>query len=200
MNRILVAALSLALFQTVYAQPTDIVPPDALDNAQQSSPDSATWSYVSRGAEALWASARSEQGTLGQYCNVEVGFCVWLLTLRGIECAHGDEHPVLMNTDRIAASHTIRCVGTVAGKGATFAFTNFDAVDVAVRTAQQLAIAVPEQGDSILVTHFPLVGATAALNELRKALDEQASADRDGDDVEEGIVPTVDRKIPLASA
>jgi hypothetical protein len=200
MNRMLVVALSLAFVQAVSAQPDGIVPPDALDSEQQPSRESTTWSYASQGSDSLWASARSEQGTLGQYCNLEIGFCVWLLTLRGIECAHGDEHPVLMNTDRLAASHTIRCIGTVAGKGATFAFTNFDAVDVAVRTAQQLAIAVPEQGDAILIQHFPLAGATAALNKLRRALDEQDSGDGDWDGGGDGMIPSVDRKMPLASA
>ena len=41
---------------------------------------------------------------------------------------------------------------------------------------QQLAIAVPEQGDKIVVTHFALDGATAALQRLREALNEQSSS------------------------
>ena len=136
---------------------------------------------MSRGAGALWASARSDEGTLGQFCNGEVGFCVWVLLLRGVECLEGEEHPVLLNTDRVAGFHTIKCIGTMSERGATFAFTDFAAIDEAVRAARQLAIAIPEQGDTIVVTHFPLAGAVAALDKLREAVNDQSPADRDHD-------------------
>jgi hypothetical protein len=183
MIRSLVAVVTLAFFGWLHAQPATITPPEVPDAAQTppagdgaNTPSPSTWSYTSRGTAVLWASARSEMGTLGQYCNGDVGFCVWMLVLRDVQCTQGEEHPILLNTDQLAAPHVIRCVGSVAGRGATFAFTDFDSIDEAVRGAQQLAIAVPEQGDKIVVTHFALDGATAALQRLREALNEQSSS------------------------
>ena len=181
MIRGMVAAFSLALLNTVNAQPATVERQEgASDGAEL--PSSTTWSYESRGTAVLWASARSDLGTLGEYCNSEVGFCVWILVVRDAECVQGDYHPILLNTDQLAESHIIRCVGSVAGRGATFAFTDFGSINEAVRGAQQLAIAFPGQGDTIVVTHFPLDGATAALERLHEAFKEQSSTtDRDGE-------------------
>ena len=165
--------------QAAPSDSTTLMPPDVSDGAQAPPSDSTTWSYVAQGAGALWASARSDEGTLGQFCNGEVGFCIWVLLLRGVECLEGEEHPVLLNTDRVAGFHTIKCIGTMGERGATFAFTDFAAIDEAVRAARQLAIAIPEQGDTIVVTHFSLAGAVAALDKLREAVNDQSSADGD---------------------
>jgi hypothetical protein len=200
MLRILVAALSMVLLHAAGAEPTTPVPPDFFDGPQAAPPESATWSYVSRGAGALWASARSDEGTLGQFCNGEVGFCVWILLLRGVECLDGEEHPVLLNTDRVAGFHTLKCIGTMTGKGATFAFTNFAAIDEAVRAARQLSIAIPEEGDTIVVAHFPLAGAVAALDKLREALVEQSPGDRDDDATGEKAHPPPDSRNTSVSA
>jgi hypothetical protein len=176
MNRIFVAAFALGVALQALAQQLSEVPqsPDADDG--KGSP-SSSWSYAPRGEDVLWVSARNDHGSLGQYCNTEMHFCVWLLMLRGVACEEGGEHPVLLNTDRLATSQTIRCVRTVAGGGATFAFTNFEEIDDAVRSAEQLGIAIPEEGDSIVVTHFPLTGAVAALDRMREVLVERYSSE-----------------------
>ena len=176
MNRIFVAAFAIGVALQAFAQQLSEVPqsPDA-DDAKASA--SSSWSYAPRGEDVLWASARNDRGSLGQYCNAEMHFCVWLLMLRGVACEEGGEHPVLLNTERLATSQTIRCVGTVAGGGATFAFTDFEEIDNAVRSAEQLAIAIPEEGDSIVVTHFPLTGAVAALDRMREILAERYASE-----------------------
>ena len=176
MNRILAAAFSIGIALQAVAQ-------NLSEGAQYPEGDdeqetlSSGWSYAPRGDNVLWTSARNEHGSLGEYCDKEMGFCVWILMLRGVACEEGGEHPVLLNTQRLATSQTIRCVRTVAGRGSTFAFTNFEEIDAAVRSAEQLAIAIPEEGDNIVITRFPLTGAVAALDRMREVLVERSSSD-----------------------
>jgi hypothetical protein len=192
MNRIFIAAFAIGMAVqacgqnlsdvpqspgTQIPQPPDADVPQSLvgDDGKASAPPG--WSYAPQGDNVLWTSARNEHGSLGEYCNTEMGFCVWILMLRGVACEEGGEHPVLLNTERLATAQTIRCMGTVAGRGSTFAFTNFEEIDTAVRSAAQLAIAIPEEGDNIVITRFPLTGAVAALDRMRQVLVERGSSD-----------------------
>ena len=192
MDRIVTAAFAIGIALQACGQNLSDVPQSPGAEIPQSagadvlqSPDgddgkasaSSGWSYAPRGDNVLWTSARNEHGSLGEYCNTEMGFCVWILMLRGVACEEGGEHPVLLNTQRLATSQTIRCVGTIAGRGSTFAFTNFEEIDAAVRSAEQLAIAIPEEGDNIVITRFPLTGAVAALDRMRDVLVERGSSD-----------------------
>jgi hypothetical protein len=128
------------------------------------------WEYEVRTGSFLWVSTRSDRASLGQYCNVGSAACAWILVLRGAECTEGEQHPVLVNTERAASHHLLQCMGEVPDAGAAFAFTDFDRIDFAVRHARQLGIAIPEQDDDIGVMRFTLAGAEAAIDEMREEL------------------------------
>ena len=101
MNRILTAAFSIGIALQAFAQNLSEGPqsPDG-DDAKESL--SSGWSYTPRGDSVLWTGASNEHGSLGEYCNTEMGFCVWILMLRGVACEEGGEDPVVLNTHRLA--------------------------------------------------------------------------------------------------
>ena len=93
-----------------------------------------SWSVELQDGMGLWASTKGDRGSLGQYCSDE-GACAWILVLAGSNCAEGEQHPVLVNTDRAASHHIIQCIGAVPGIGSALAFVDFDRVDFSIRGA-----------------------------------------------------------------
>ena len=125
------------------------------------------WTVASQDGANLWAHTNGDGGALGQYCNVQDRSCAWLLVVWGVTCNQGDQHPVLVNTDREASQQVIQCAGAAAGLGSVFAFVEFDRIDAAIRQARAVGIAVPEQGEEIHVVRFKLDGALAAIDGMR---------------------------------
>jgi hypothetical protein len=146
---------------------------------QKVSPEAAStgsWSVEVQDGKGLWASTKGDRGALGQYCSDD-GACAWLLVLWNATCSEGEQHPVLVNTDRAASHHIIQCIGAVPGLGSALAFVEFDRVDFAVRGAAVVGIAIPERTDTINVAHFKLDGAAAAIDRMRARIVAQARAE-----------------------
>jgi hypothetical protein len=135
--------------------------------------DRGSWSVELQDGKGLWASTRGDRGALGQYCSDD-GACAWLLVLWGASCSEGEQHPVLVNTDRAASHHMIQCIGTLPGIGSALAFVDFDRADAAIRGATLAGIAIPEQTDAIGIAHFKLDGAAAAVDSMRARIVAQA--------------------------
>ena len=72
------------------------------------------WTVELQDGQGLWASTRGDRGALGQYCSDD-GACAWLLVLWDAACDEGEQHPVLVNTDRSASHHVVQCIGTLPG-------------------------------------------------------------------------------------
>jgi hypothetical protein len=134
----------------------------ATGNADQE----GAWSVERQNGRGLWASTKGDQGALGQFCS-EDGACAWLIVLWNATCAEGEQHPVLVNTDRAASHHVLQCIGTMPGVGSALAFADFDRVDFSLRGASVVGIAIPEPTDAIGVAHFKLDGAGAAIDSMR---------------------------------
>ena len=135
-----------------------------------------SWSVELQDGKGLWASTKGDRGALGQYCSDD-GACAWLLVLWGATCSEGEQHPVLVNTDRAASHHLIQCIGGVPGLGSALAFVDFERVDLSLRGAAVVGIAIPERTDSIGVAHFQLDGARAAIESMRARIVAQARAE-----------------------
>jgi hypothetical protein len=97
-----------------------------------------------------------------------------ILVLWGASCADGEQHPVLLNTDRAASHQVVQCMGMVPGIGSALAFVDFDRVDAALRGGSVVGIAIPEHTDAIGVAHFKLDGAFAAIDSMRARILAQA--------------------------
>ena len=132
-----------------------------------------SWSVQLQQGKGLWASTKGDRGALGQYCSDD-GACAWLLVLWDAVCSEGEQHPVLVNTDRAASQHILQCVGALPGIGSALAFVDFDSVDSSIRAASVVGIAIPEQTDEIGVAHFKLDGAVAAIDSMRERIVAQA--------------------------
>jgi hypothetical protein len=128
----------------------------------------------------LWASTRTNQGLLGQYCDIKEAACAWVLVLIGDECSEGVERPVLINTAREVLAQTILCMGNVMEHSATYAFTEFDDVDAVIRRAERMAIAVPAEDENIGVDYFVLSGAGSVIDRMRVQLQEEVQSFREG--------------------
>jgi len=135
--------------------------------------DEGSWSVELQDGKGMWASTRSDRGALGQYCSDD-GACAWLLVLWGATCSEGEQHPVLVNTDRAASHHVVQCIGTLPGIGSAVAFVDFDRVDASIRGATVVGIAIPQQTDAIGIAHFKLDGAVAAIDSMRARIVAQA--------------------------
>jgi hypothetical protein len=145
----------------------------------KASPEAAvtgSWNVEPQEGNGLWASTKGDRGALGQYCSDD-GACAWLLVLWNATCSEGEQHPVLVNTERAASHHMIQCIGSVPGIGSALAFVDFDRVDFAVRGAEAVGIAIPEQTDTIGVAHFKLDGAVAAIDSMRARIVAQAHSE-----------------------
>jgi len=134
-----------------------------------------SWSVELQDGMGLWASTKGDRGSLGQYCSDE-GACAWILVLAGASCAEGEQHPVLVNTDRAASHHIIQCIGSVPGIGSALAFVDFDRVDFSIRGANVVGIAIPQQTDDIGIAHFQLDGAVTTIDSMRARIVSQARA------------------------
>jgi hypothetical protein len=132
-----------------------------------------SWSVQLQQGVGLWASTKGDRGALGQYSSDD-GACAWLLVLWDAACAEGEQHPVLVNTDRAASQHVLQCVGALPGIGSALAFVDFDRVDSSIRGASVVGIAIPEQTDEIRVAHFKLDGAVAMIDSMRARIVAQA--------------------------
>jgi hypothetical protein len=132
-----------------------------------------SWSVELQQGRGLWASTQGDRGVLGQYCSDD-GACAWLLVLWDSVCSEGEQHPVLVNTDRAASQHVLQCIGALPGMGSALAFVDFDRVDSSIRAASVVGIAIPEQTDAISIAHFKLDGAVAAIDSMRERIVAQA--------------------------
>jgi hypothetical protein len=135
--------------------------------------EQGSWSVELQEGRGLWASTKGDRGALGQYCSDE-GACAWILVLWGAACAEGEQHPVLVNTDRSASHQVVQCMGMVPGIGSALAFVDFDGLDAALRRGSVVGIAIPEHTDAIGVAHFKLDGAAAAIDSMRERIVAQA--------------------------
>ena len=138
------------------------------------------WSVEMQDGRGLWASTRGDQGALGQFCS-EDGACAWLIVLWNASCTQGEQHPVLVNTDRAASHHVLQCIGTMPGVGSALAFADFDRVDFSLRGASVVGIAIPEPTDAIGVAHFKLEGAGAAIDSMRARILAQSGEPQPGE-------------------
>jgi hypothetical protein len=102
---------------------------------------------------------------LGQYCYASSGNCVWTLGMT-TGCETGSEYPVLANTDTGSVQLKIKCGGRLPTGAYAYAFTDFDAIDKAVKNATRIGFAVPMQADEFRVVRFLLSGANAAINHM----------------------------------
>ena len=134
------------------------------------------WDYETKEGGFLWASTRGDLGALGQYCNASAGACAWVLVLKGVACAEGEQHPVLVNTDQSASHNIIQCMGTIGGMGSAFAFLDFDRMDYAIRHGKLMGVAIPEQDDEIGVARFQLAGAADVIDRMRDALKDRVAS------------------------
>ena len=132
-----------------------------------------SWTVQLQQGNGLWASTKGDRGALGQYCSDD-GACAWLLVLWDALCSQGEQHPVLVNTDRAASQQVVQCVGALPGIGSALAFVDFDRVDSSIRAASVVGIAIPEQTEEIRVAHFKLDGAVAAIDSMRERIVAQA--------------------------
>ena len=135
--------------------------------------EEGSWSVEMQDGQGLWANTKGDSGALGQYCSDE-GACAWILVLWGAACSDGEQHPVLLNTNRAASHQVVQCMGMVPGIGSALAFVDFDRVEAALRGSEVVGIAIPEHTDAIGVAHFKLDGAFAAIDSMRARIVAQA--------------------------
>ena len=138
--------------------------PITSESAQQ-----GAWSVQTQDGRGLWASTKGDYGALGQFCSDD-GACAWLIVLWNATCSDGEQHPVLVNTDRAASHHVLQCIGTLPGVGSALAFADFDRVDFALRGASSVGVAIPQPMDAIGIAHFTLDGAAAAIDSMRSRI------------------------------
>jgi hypothetical protein len=135
--------------------------------------EQGSWSVELQEGQGLWASTKGDRGALGQYCSDE-GACAWILVLWGAACEEGEQHPVLVNTDRSASHQVLQCMGMVPGIGSALAFVDFERLDAALRGGSVVGIAIPEHTEAIGIAHFKLDGAFAAIDSMRERIVVQA--------------------------
>ena len=134
------------------------------------------WSVERQDGRGLWASTKGDGGrwasSAAKKARARGSSCLW-----DASCAQGEQHPVLVNTDRAASHHVLQCIGAVPGLGSALAFADFDRVDFSLRGASVVGIAIPEPTDAIGVAHFKLDGAGATIDSMRARILAQARAE-----------------------
>jgi hypothetical protein len=121
----------------------------------------------------LYAATSNDSGNiLGEYCYPEQGSCVWILGLK-TSCEKDHTYPVLANTDMGASHLQITCRGLLSNNLYQYVFTTFDDIDRLVKVGSKIGIAIPLEEDQFRVIRFALVGATAAIKNMRSAATKQ---------------------------
>ena len=111
------------------------------------------------------ATVNDSNAVLGQYCYLESGDCLWLLAT-STNCEDGERYPVLVNADGGSAQLELVC--RKLGKKPRYIFTNFDAIDKAVRNSgKYIGFAFPLQSGLFSVDRFLLDGAVESLLRMR---------------------------------
>lgn len=117
----------------------------------------------------LFAATPNDSGNiLGQYCYAASGSCVYLLGIH-TSCTKGHKYPVLMNSNTGSLQLFVLCDGRLDATHYRYIFTDFKAIDTAVRAASRIGFAVPLQGDQFIVVRFNLDGSDAAISSMRAA-------------------------------
>jgi hypothetical protein len=135
------------------------------------------WTIDTKSKEFLYAATINDSGALlGQFCSLKDGNCMWLLGM-STACNKGDSYPVLVNSDAGALHLQVYCDGQLESGSYRYAFTDFDAVDNAIRKSSKIGFAVPLQSDQFKVVRFLTNGAISALTIMRTAAEKKTSTD-----------------------
>lgn len=134
------------------------------------------WSY--QAGDAFYAATVNDSGGIfGQWCDGPSQTCVYLIGTT-TACETDASYPVLVNSDSGSSSMTIICRGKLDGQSFyRFAFSNFDQMDITVRSAKRIGIAMPLRDDQFKVSRFSLEGAKTSIDIMREAV-QQASTRR----------------------
>lgn len=115
----------------------------------------------------LYAATANDSGNvLGEYCYPQQGSCVWILGM-ATSCEENHTYPMLANADVGAQHLEVVCRGQLPSKLYQYVFTKFDDIDRIVKQGSKVGFAIPLQEDQFRVVRFLLVGATAAIKNMR---------------------------------
>lgn len=119
------------------------------------------------------ATVNDSDSLLGHYCWVGSGNCAYLLAVP-TSCKDGSRYPVLVNSDAGAFSTVLFCGGKMDSGRFRYMFSEFDAIDSAVRDATRIGVAMPLVADSIRVVRFDLTGSRQAISRSIELLKRQS--------------------------
>lgn len=134
-----------------------------------------SWFYETNGDTPYAGTVNDSGNIFGQWCFPSEGSCIYLIAL-ATRCDENSDYPVLINSDSGASSATLICRGKLEGGNLyRYAFSNFDAIDRAVRASKRIGIATPLEGDQFRVFRFSLDGASPSLKILRDIAEKMSS-------------------------
>lgn len=126
-----------------------------------------SWYSKTDSESPLYAGTANDSGAiLGQFCFPNEGSCLWLIGMK-TECQKGNKYPALANSDAGAVPLELYCDGQSDNGLYRYAFSNFDAIDNAIRKGTRIGIALPLQTDQFIVVRFLLDGAVEAIDYMR---------------------------------
>ena len=112
------------------------------------------------------ATANSAGDTLGQYCYVKSGNCIYLVSLN-IACHTGHHYAALINSNTGAEPVTLIC-DKKDNDEYVMTFASFKSIDTVVKSAVEVGIAVPMKDGLFRVSRFALDGSNQAINQMRQ--------------------------------
>lgn len=116
----------------------------------------------------LYAATINSAGRLlGQYCYIESGNCIYMVSIN-ISCEEGEDYPGLINGDSEASHVTLTCGHQYEGQYVYY-ISGFDAIDALVRDSVRMAIVIPMIGDKFHVQRYSLAGSAYAIDLMRFA-------------------------------
>ena len=129
---------------------------------------SKDWTWKTDKADLYFAiTTNSEKHVLGQYCYIAEGICFYVVSL-DIDCEPGSTYPAMVNSDKGADHLVLKCIHKYKGQN-ILAIYEFEQIDVLVRTAAHLGIAIPVANDRFEVIRFNLIGSSVAIEQMRNA-------------------------------
>lgn len=152
----------------------------AIANCKVQAQEIGNWHIETKSNEYLYAVTINDSGALlGQYCFLKDGSCAWLLGMN-TSCNKGDSYPVLVNSDAGALHLKVYCDGQLDSGSHRYVFTEFDAIDDAVKKSAKIGFAVPLQSDQFKVVRFLTNGSVSALSIMRTTAEKKTATGSTG--------------------
>ncbi len=124
------------------------------------------WDLSLDNGEYVYAATYNGEGRiLGQYCYLEEGNCIYIVSF-GTVCDQGKEYPSILNSPAGVTEVRLICGHVFNGEN-VFYIKPFDDVDNLIKLASKVGFVIAMEADEFKVVRFSLAGSTHAIKMMR---------------------------------